>query len=189
MFNWLDFNPSENGEVHVPSLATCRLADEIAHKYVIEAGKYQNSSAAVKQKHAKYFYKAAELCLEQSISAEMFVRQQVAAMAATGKIWPNAIATKSLTGLVADSNKLTHLDISKYKAMLATYELAASIHSPQAVLTSSQFLLSPLFRTMCAHQLGLTNVVNTYLEEAKAEFAQSEVAQTIFPEFKALCLY
>lgn len=175
----------EDGQHHVPDPAVLTVAREVAKWWAVLYGQAVGKPYRPSERHAIHFYKAAALIIRTGDEPAGFVRTRLDGMLLIGKPFVTALWTDKIVS--PDHNQLGVRTACIYRANIALFTELSSIFEPKQILRDPAVELSPLFRVVMARELGLTDVVDHYREEATVELAvRGASAREIFGEVSFL---
>lgn len=171
-----------HGHHHVADPDIADLAWQLVKAYEVLRPTFGGRGARgkVSAKTYKHFYKAAQKCRLQGLTAEQFVKQQLEGMAKVGTIYPSAIACGKFVQS-HDEHQMLCLQLGRhYKSQLNCLNDLGSIYGYREILSDLSVQLTPLFRTAFAFKLGYPEIVRKFRDEALIELRANPIAHKAF---------
>ena len=165
---------------HVPDPALVELGERILRVFLELRTQYVNKRPVVAKKDLMHFYKAAELCRAEGLSAESYVRRQLEGMASIGKFWSSGISSPKFAERTETHNQLWVRSVRHYKSQLTTFETFAKLYGPRQVLEDANVQLTPLFRVVISDHYGFKDLVMKHLDDARLELNGVPPAREVF---------
>lgn len=165
------------GCFHLPDPKLVKIATALVAYYSQLAPNYCSTAGKVRQEHLIHFYRAAEICDSLGQQPEAYMRAQLDSMAASGRIWPQAVACR-LSALSSQDTAIGY-----YIAQLELFDSQLKIMGKaETVIRDLSCELSPLVRCVLAHKFGVMDIYRKFLPTARLELATVPSVREVFSE-------
>lgn len=176
---------TDDGRYRVVPVEEVELVKKLKETFRQMRARYTGDSRACSARSDRWFFKAAQICMETGESPEDFVVRQIdEAISVGAPLYPQVLCSNKLHLRRELSQERDRREsLAWYRSQLDLFHSRTTILSSVPIvqiLLDPHVSLSPLFRYCMAKKLGLGPVAECYREDARIELRLHPVAAELF---------